>query len=215
MAQELHERGRHLVGGRADGARLPASTRCRAERPALSESTLTVGCMDHHDEMAHGVRNTARGPRAAIEIDGNRWDPGSLSGCTISHQEGEPPHVVLHVENEGAAEFEGLARVAVAGPVAVEPTAAEFLAAIGPEELERAVPARPDLGTSPYSLTKAVLTQLGERARGACSAVPSGRDVLRERPEKVLDPLCEASTRAYRAICLKQMPSEWPGNELA
>ncbi|WP_201305282.1 hypothetical protein [Streptomyces sp. GS7] len=123
--------------------------------------------MDHHDEKAHGVRITARGPRAAIEIEGKRLDPGSLSGYTISHQEGEPPHVVLHVENGDAVEFEGLARVAIASPVVVEPTAAEFLAAIDAEELERAVLARPDLGTSPYSLTKAMLTQLGEWARGA------------------------------------------------
>ncbi|GGV02493.1 hypothetical protein GCM10010211_82300 [Streptomyces albospinus] len=113
------------------------------------------------------MRITARNPRAAIEIDGSRWDPGSLSGYTISHHEGEPPHVVLHVENDDAAEFEGLARVAVAGPVAVEPTAAEFLAAIDPEELEPAVLARPDLGKGPYSLTKAMLTQLGEWAHGA------------------------------------------------
>ncbi|MEU7640944.1 hypothetical protein AB0C11_33585 [Streptomyces sp. NPDC039016] len=122
--------------------------------------------MDHHDEKAHGVRITARGPRAAIEVDGSRLDPGSLSGYTISHQEGEPPQVVLYVENDDAVEFEGLARVAVARPVAVDLAAAEFLAAIDPEELERAVLARPDLGTSPYSLTRAMLTQLGEWARG-------------------------------------------------
>ncbi|WP_436957987.1 hypothetical protein [Streptomyces sp. SudanB182_2057] len=46
------------------------------------------------------------------------------------------------------------------------PAAAVFLDAIDPEALERAALARPDLGTEPYSLTKAMLTQLVEWARG-------------------------------------------------
>ncbi|MFE1935239.1 hypothetical protein ACFW95_33665 [Streptomyces sp. NPDC059474] len=46
------------------------------------------------------------------------------------------------------------------------PAAAVFLAAISAEELERAALARSDLGTEPYSLTNAMLTQLGEWARG-------------------------------------------------
>ncbi|MFF7092846.1 hypothetical protein ACFY9A_10675 [Streptomyces rubradiris] len=46
------------------------------------------------------------------------------------------------------------------------PAAAVFLDAIDPEALERAALARPDLGTEPYSLTKAMRTQLVEWARG-------------------------------------------------
>jgi hypothetical protein len=123
--------------------------------------------MDHNnDEHLHSVRITARGAKAAIEIDGQRVDPGALSGYTVSHREGEPPQVVLYSGDYAESVFEGLARVAVADMPEPGPAAAVFLSAIDAEELERTALARPDLGTGPHSLTQAMLTQLVEWARG-------------------------------------------------
>ncbi|AJC58590.1 hypothetical protein [Streptomyces sp. 769] len=124
--------------------------------------------MDHHnDEDLHRVKITARGAKAAIEIDGQRIDPGALSGYTVSHREGEPPQVVLLSSQDAETVFKGLARVAVADMPDPGPAAAMFLASIDPEELERTALCRPDLGTGPHSLTQAMLTQLREWASGA------------------------------------------------
>ncbi|MFI6009082.1 hypothetical protein ACQEVG_06780 [Streptomyces sp. CA-135486] len=123
--------------------------------------------MDHDsDENVHRVQITARGAKAAIEIDGRRVDPGALSGYTVSHREGEPPQVVLYSGDHVETIFEGMARVAVADVPDPGPAAAVFLAAIDAAELERVALARPDLGTGPHSLTQAMLTQLVEWARG-------------------------------------------------
>ncbi|WP_405803403.1 hypothetical protein [Streptomyces sp. NBC_01187] len=122
--------------------------------------------MDHSNGTKHRVRITARGPKAKIEIDGQRIDPGALTTYTISHQAGEPPHLILDSEDPASIVFDGLARVAVADVPDPGPAAAIFLDAIDAEELERAALARPDLGTGPHSLTQAMLTQLGEWARG-------------------------------------------------
>lgn len=123
--------------------------------------------MDHsNEENVHRVQITARGAKAAIEIDGQRVDPGALSGYTVSHREGKPPQVVLYSGDHVESAFEGLVRVAVADMPDPGPAAAVFLAAIDAEELERTALARPDLGTGPQSLTQAMLTQLGEWARG-------------------------------------------------
>lgn len=112
------------------------------------------------------MRITARGPKAAMELNGRRVDPGALKGYAISHQEGESPQVVLYAGDFAETVFDGLARVAVADASDPGPAAAVFLAAIDAEELERAALARPDLGTGPRSLTEAMLTQLQEWARG-------------------------------------------------
>lgn len=123
--------------------------------------------MDHsNDENLHDVRITARGQKAAIEINGRRVDPGALSGYTVSHQEGEQAQVVLYSGDYTASAFEGLARVSVADVPDPGPAAAVFLSAIDAEALERAALARPDLGTGPHSLTQAMLAQLVEWARG-------------------------------------------------
>ncbi|WP_407286429.1 hypothetical protein [Streptomyces sp. BP-8] len=123
--------------------------------------------MDHNnDENLHRVQITARGAKAAIEVDGQRMDPGALSGYTVTHRAGEPPQVVLFSTDGVESAFEGLARLAVADMPDPGPAAAVFLADIDAEELERAALARPDLGTGPHSLTLAMLTQLGEWARG-------------------------------------------------
>ncbi|MFF3337815.1 hypothetical protein [Streptomyces flavidovirens] len=121
---------------------------------------------ENNDDNLHSVRITARGQKAAIEIDGQRVEPGALSGYTVGHHEGEPPQVVLYSGEYVETAFEGLARLAVADMPDPGPAAAVFLAAIDAEELERAALARPDLGTGPHSLTQAMLIQLGEWARG-------------------------------------------------
>ncbi|MER6011584.1 hypothetical protein [Streptomyces bluensis] len=122
--------------------------------------------MEHNEEDLHSVRITARGPKAAIEADGRRVDPGAFKGYTISHHEGKSPQVVLYAGDYTKTVFEGFARVAVADASNPGPAAAVFLSAIDAEELERAALARSDLGTGPRSLTEAMLTQLQEWARG-------------------------------------------------
>lgn len=115
---------------------------------------------------ARRVEISARGGRADIEIDGTRIDPSAVKAYSVSHFAGERPEVLLHVADRGDSQWSGMARVAIADPPDPGPVAAIFLDAIDPEALERAALARPDLGTEPYSLTKAMLTQLGEWARG-------------------------------------------------
>ncbi|MFB6604230.1 hypothetical protein ACFCXR_15365 [Streptomyces noursei] len=109
------------------------------------------------------IRIVAQGGRARIDIDEQRIEPGDLTGYTLSHHEGEPPHLVLHTKGD-AAEFDGVARVTIAESGAVEPS--EFLAQIDAEELERTALARLDLDAGPYGLTRAMLVQLAEWARG-------------------------------------------------
>ncbi|MGW1914351.1 hypothetical protein ACWCQS_27395 [Streptomyces sp. NPDC002076] len=112
------------------------------------------------------VEITARGGRADIEIDGTEVDPGALKVYSVNHFAGEWPEVLLHVADRGDIRWSGMARVAVVDHADPGTAAAAFLDAIDPEALERAALSRPDLGTEPYSLTKAMLTQLGEWARG-------------------------------------------------
>lgn len=115
---------------------------------------------------ARRVEITAQGGRADIEIDGTSIDPGAVKAYSVSHFAGERPEVLLHVADRGDTRWSGMARVTVADVPDPGPAAAVFLDAIDPEALERAAIARPDLGNEPYSLTKAMLTQLGEWARG-------------------------------------------------
>ncbi|MGW3121360.1 hypothetical protein ACWDBW_30125 [Streptomyces sp. NPDC001107] len=124
--------------------------------------------MDHTktEDAVRRVAITTRGGRADIEIDGERIEPSAVRAYSVSHFAGERPDIVLHVADREEAHWSGLARVAVADLPDPGPAAAVFLDAIDPEALERAALARPDLGTEPYSLTKAMLTQLGEWARG-------------------------------------------------
>lgn len=124
--------------------------------------------MDHadHNEVARRVQITVRGGRADIEIDGARVDPSAVKAYTVSHFAGEQPEILLHVADRRDSRWSGMARVAVTDLPDPGPAAAAFLDAIDPEALERAALARPDLGTEPHSLTKAMLAQLGEWARG-------------------------------------------------
>jgi hypothetical protein len=124
--------------------------------------------MDHttDKDTPRRVAITAKGGRANIEIDGTGIDPRAVKAYSISHFAGERPEILLHVADRGDSLWSGLARVAVADLPDPGPAAAVFLDAIDPEALERAALARPDLDSEPYSLTKAMLTQLGEWARG-------------------------------------------------
>ncbi|WP_180685915.1 hypothetical protein [Streptomyces gossypiisoli] len=122
--------------------------------------------MDHKNSSRHQVRLTAHGDTATVEIDGERVNPHAVGAYTVSQLPGEPAHVVLHLTDQDETRFAGLARVSVADVPDPGPAAAVFLAAIDAEELERAALARADLGTGPHSLTQAMLTQLGEWARG-------------------------------------------------
>ncbi|MCR8573081.1 hypothetical protein [Streptomyces sp. Isolate_219] len=122
--------------------------------------------MDHNDTSRRHVRITASGGKADVEIDGKRVDPRAVGAYTITQIVGEPAHVLLHVTDHGSDQWSGMARVSVTDVPDPGPAAAVFLDAIDPEALEHAALARPDLGTEPHSLTKAMLTQLGEWARG-------------------------------------------------
>ncbi|MFB7500403.1 hypothetical protein ACFC09_37985 [Streptomyces sp. NPDC056161] len=112
------------------------------------------------------VEITARGGQADIRIDGTRIEPRAVKAYSISHFAGDRPEVLLQVADRGDTQWSGMARVGIADLPDPGPAAAVFLDAIDPEALERAALARPDLGSEPYSLTKAMLTQLGEWARG-------------------------------------------------
>ncbi|OKJ55940.1 hypothetical protein AMK28_13805 [Streptomyces sp. CB02115] len=109
---------------------------------------------------------TTRGAGVDIDIDGKRIEPNAVKAYSVSHLAGEHPEVLLHVADRNDVQWSGTARVAVTDLPDPGPAAAVFLDAIDPEALERAALARPDLGTEPGSLTKAMLTQLGEWARG-------------------------------------------------
>ncbi|MFF2650441.1 hypothetical protein [Streptomyces sp. NPDC058045] len=122
--------------------------------------------MDHHDDSLHHVRITAHGETAGIDIDGTRVDPRAVDAYTITQIAGEHSHVVLHVTERGSTQWSGMSRISVADAPDPGQAAAIFLEAVDPEALEGAALSRPDLGTEPYSLTKAMLTQLGEWARG-------------------------------------------------
>jgi hypothetical protein len=119
-----------------------------------------------NNTAARRVEITARAGGADIEIDGARIDPSAVKAYSVSHFAGERPEVLLHVADRDDIKWSGMARVTVADLPDHGPAAAVFLDAIDPEALERAALARLDLGTEPYSLTKAMLTQLGEWARG-------------------------------------------------
>lgn len=106
-----------------------------------------------------------------VEVDGVDVT-GALVGISV-HQtaQGGPPQVVLELSKGKVAPtvLEGAARVFVGEepePIDPGPAAAEFLAAIDAEELEKAALNRPDLGSEPYDLTKAMLAQLREWASG-------------------------------------------------
>ena len=161
-ANALKERATAPGGPRKAEAR----TRSRVHSHVLSDSGFSVLGMDHNEEDLHSVTISACGPKAEIEFDGARIEASAVRAYSISHFAGERPEIVLHVADREETQWSGLARVAVADLPDPGPAAAVFLDAIDPEALERAALARSDLGTEQFSLTKAMLAQLGEWARG-------------------------------------------------
>ncbi|CQR59294.1 hypothetical protein [Streptomyces leeuwenhoekii] len=119
------------------------------------------------EPQAHGVRIDAQPGHATITIDGTPLPVGTVTGYTLQHDiVGGLPLVVLHTRQSEAVAFEGLARVAVGIAEGPADIVAGFLAQIDPAELENAALNRDDLGTDKYDLTRAMLRQLTDWARG-------------------------------------------------
>lgn len=120
------------------------------------------------EPQARGVRIDALPGHAVIALDGATIRPELLTGYSLHHdiQGGVLPTLILHTRQPDGAAFEGLARVAVADPRPDSDIVLEYLAAIDPAMLENAALNREDLGSSQYDLTRAMLRQLADWARG-------------------------------------------------
>ena len=120
------------------------------------------------EPQAHGVRIDAQPGSATIAIDGNTLPRGQVTGYTLHHSIADSlPALVLHTRQPDDNVWDGFARVAVAEPQQDDAaTIAAFLAAVDPAALENAALNRDDLGNSKYDLTRAMLSQLADWARG-------------------------------------------------
>jgi hypothetical protein len=120
------------------------------------------------EPQAHAVRIDAQPLYAAISLDGTPIPPGQVTGYTLHHDvHNALPTLILHTRQPDGVLWEGLARVAVADPQQDHTaTVTDFLDAIDPAALENAALNRDDLGTSQYDLTRAMLRQLADWARG-------------------------------------------------
>lgn len=119
------------------------------------------------EPQACGVRIDAQPGHATITLAGTPLPPGAVTGYTLQHDiVGGIPLVVLHTRHPEGLAFDGLARVAVGVTDTPGDIAAAFLAQIDPEALENAALNRDDLGNSQYDLTRAMLRQLTDWARG-------------------------------------------------
>lgn len=119
------------------------------------------------EPQAHGVRIDAQPGHATITLDGTPLPAGTVTGYTLQHDIVTGiPLVVLHTRHPDGAAFEGLARVAVGVTDTPGDIAAAFLAQIDPDALENAALNRDDLGPGQYDLTRAMLRQLTDWARG-------------------------------------------------
>jgi hypothetical protein len=120
------------------------------------------------EPQAHGVRIDAQPGHAKIALDGTPLPDGQVTGYTIHHSiQDTLPTLVLHTRQTDGVIWEGLARVAVAEPQhSHSAVISEFLAMIDPAALENAALNRDDLGSDRYDLTRAMLRQLADYARG-------------------------------------------------
>ncbi|MFI0822327.1 hypothetical protein ACH4TX_41860 [Streptomyces sp. NPDC021098] len=115
---------------------------------------------------AHNVVIDAQPGHANISIDDAEVGNYVL-GYTLEHDIANAlPMLVLHVRSPAGAFFDGLARVAVAAPQEPGEAIAQFLASIEPGALETAALNRDDLANERYDLTRAMLAQLADWARG-------------------------------------------------
>ncbi|RSN55619.1 hypothetical protein DMH12_15495 [Streptomyces sp. WAC 04229] len=119
------------------------------------------------EPQAHGVRIDAQPGHAAIRIDGNLLPAGTVTGYALQHDVNAAlPTLILHTRQPDDVAFEGLARVAVATPDDPSNTITGYLAQLDPAELENAALNRADLGNGRYDLTRAMLRQAADWARG-------------------------------------------------
>lgn len=120
------------------------------------------------EPQACGVRIDAQPGHATITLAGTPMPSGTVTGYTLQHDiaGGLLPLVVLHTRQPDDVAFEGLARVAVGVTDTPSGIVAAFLAQVDPEDLENAALNRDDLGNSQYDLTRAMLRQLADWARG-------------------------------------------------
>lgn len=112
----------------------------------------------------HRVAITTDGVLGTVVVNGVDMSR-QVSGYQVEHQAGQPPLIVLFPKAGTAVEFEGLATIAVADQTPPGETIAEFLGSIDPAALDRAALGR-DLDGSSNELTKAMLAQLADWARG-------------------------------------------------
>ncbi|MFD7922542.1 hypothetical protein ACFV3R_25360 [Streptomyces sp. NPDC059740] len=118
--------------------------------------------------QTYGVRIEAHPGYVTIHLDGQRLPEEQVTGYTLSHDvHGTLPTLVVHTRQPSTVEWEGLARVAVAEPADPRQQIVEFLAAVDPLELDRAVMARTDLGGGKGAVAVAMLATLTDWARGA------------------------------------------------
>jgi hypothetical protein len=120
------------------------------------------------EPQAHGVRIDAQPGSATISLDGTPLPAGQITGYSLRHDiQAALPTLVLHTRQPAGAEFEGLARVAVANPQQDNAqTVLDFLHQVDAETLENAALYRDDLGSGKYDLTRAMLRQLADWAGG-------------------------------------------------
>ena len=119
--------------------------------------------------QAHGVRIDGQPGHATIVLDGTTLPPDQVTGDTLQHSiQDALPLLVLHTRQPDGIVWRGLARVAVATPQDTDPVAVitQFLGNVDPAALENAALNRDDLGNSRYDLTRAMLRQLADWARG-------------------------------------------------
>jgi hypothetical protein len=89
-----------------------------------------------------------------------------VHGYTIQQQPGQAPVVMLHAHPAGGALFEGLAHVVLTDDQDPADLIVAFLTNISPAALEDAALNRDDLDDQRYALTRAMLAQLADWARG-------------------------------------------------
>ena len=119
------------------------------------------------EPQAHGLRINAQPGHADIRIDNELLPPGTVTGYTLQHEiAGGLPFAVLHTRQPDGLVFEGLARVAVGIPDTPGDIVAAFLSQLDPAALENAALNRDDLGNDKYDLTRAMLRQAADWARG-------------------------------------------------
>jgi hypothetical protein len=119
------------------------------------------------DVHAVEIRTLGAG-RADIIVDGTDLS-NQIVGATLDLRPREPAVLVLELSGPSVITdtlFEGHARVMVGEAPLPGPAAAEFLAAIDPETLDKAALNRLDLTSEPHGLTAAMLRQLVEWANG-------------------------------------------------